>query len=237
MNKVLRDEQESTDMNNSWTLCKKSLYFFSSYLTQEDLSRFGRNYLQVGSYISDIFPGMGIRFIAIGDDVDTGNGSVDYDLMFPIKNIFNEYYPADCSRKVKQAFISKATNGEFIGSQAPYGYRKSQKDKHILEIDENTADTVKEIFRMAAYQGYGYNKIARVLTDRKIIAPAAYQAQQSGRSFSGNPYEWNLTTVYKLFENETYLGHLVSGKRRKLSFKSKRIVKQSEDKWIVQEYI
>ena len=199
----------------------------------KDLSRFGRNYLQVGNYLGDILPAMNVRFIAIGDNVDSASGNLDYDLMVPIKNIFNEHYPAECSRKTRQAFIAKAQSGEFIGSQAPYGYRKSKADKHVLEIDEATAPVVLEIFHMAAYNGYGYNKIARVLTERKVITPAAYQAQQAGREYPKDPYEWNLTTVWKMFENQTYLGHLVSGKRRKASFKSKRVIKQDEDQWIV----
>ena len=201
----------------------------------KDLSRFGREHLQVGNYLQVVLPDMGIRFIAIGDDVDSDRGGLDYDLMVPIKNIFNEYYPADCSRKTRQAFISKATNGEFIGSQAPYGYRKTQTDKHMLELDDKTAWVITWIFEMAAYQGYGYNKIARVLTERKIITPAAYQAQRAGRSYAKDPYEWNLASVSTILANETYLGHLVSGKRRIASFKNKKSVKQPEDKWIVVE--
>ncbi len=86
---------------------------------------------------------------------------------------------------------------------------------------------------MAAYHGYGYNKIARMPTERRIITPAAYQAQSAGRIYKKDPYEWNLATIYRMFENEAYLGHLISGKRRKESFKSKRIVKKPEDEWIV----
>ena len=201
----------------------------------KDLSRFGREHLQVGNYLQIVLPDMGIRFIAIGDDVDSERGSLDYDLMIPIKNVFNEYYPADCSKKTRQAFISKASNGEFIGSQAPYGYRKSQVDKHMLELDDQTAWVVTWMFEMAAYQGYGYNKIARVLTEKKIITPSAYQAKRSGRTFDKDPYEWNLTTVAKILDNQTYLGHLISGKRRIASFKNKREVKQPEEKWIVVE--
>ena len=201
----------------------------------KDLSRFGREHLQVGNYLQVVLPDMGIRFIAIGDDVDSDRGSLDYDLMIPIKNIFNEYYPADCSRKTRQAFVTKAANGEFIGSQAPYGYRKSEADKHMLEPDEQTAWVITWMFEMAAYHGYGYNKIARVLTERKIITPAAYQAQRSGRTYAKDPYEWNLCTVSKILANETYLGHLISGKRRIASFKNKKSVKQPEDKWIVVE--
>ncbi|MBR5365327.1 MAG: recombinase family protein [Clostridia bacterium] len=201
----------------------------------KDLSRFGREHLQVGNYLQMVFPNKHVRFIAIGDDVDSDRGSLDYDLMIPIKNIFNEYYPADCSRKTRQAFVTKAANGEFIGSQAPYGYRKSKEDKHILEPDEKTAGIITWIFEMAAYQGYGYNKIARVLTEKKIITPAAYQAQQAGRAYSREPTEWNLTTIYHIFSNETYLGHLVSGKRRIASFKNKKVIHKPEDEWIVVE--
>ena len=201
----------------------------------KDHSRFGREHLQVGNYLQVVLPEMGIRFIAIGDDVDSDRGSLDFDLMVPIKNIFNEYYPADCSRKTRQAFITKASNGEFIGAQAPYGYQKSQADKHVLELDDKTAWVITWMFELAAYQGYGYNKIARVLTERKIITPAAYQAERAGRSYAKDPYEWNLATVSKILANETYLGHLVSGKRRIASFKNKKVIKQPEDKWIVVE--
>ena len=201
----------------------------------KDLSRLGRNYIEVGKYIEDVFPEKGIRFVAIDDDVDSERENLDLDLMLPLKNIFNQYYPADCSRKTRQAFITKAKRGEFIGSQAPYGYRKTSEDKHVLEIDEETAPTVRWIFEMAAYHGYGYNRIARTLSERKVITPAALQAKRSGRSYDKDPYEWNLATIVKMAENRTYLGHLTSGKRRKASFKSKREIKQSEDKWIVNE--
>ena len=144
----------------------------------KDLSRLGRNYIEVGKYIEDVFPEKGIRFVAIGDDVDSERENLDLDLMLPLKNIFNQYYPADCSRKTRQAFITKAKRGEFIGSQAPYGYRKTSEDKHVLEIDEETAPTVRWIFEMAAYHGYGYNRIARTLSERKVITPAALQAKK-----------------------------------------------------------
>ena len=199
----------------------------------KDLSRFGRDYVRIGHYLSEYFPEHDIRFIAITEHVDTVRSNPDYDLMIPIKNVFNEFYPADCSHKVRQAFISKAKNGEFIGSQAPYGLKKCESDKHILEFDEETAPTVRWMFEMAAYHGYGYNKIARTLTQQKVITPAAYQAQKTGREYDKDPYEWNLATIYRMMENKTYLGHLISGKRRKLSYKSKKVVHQDEDQWIV----
>lgn len=199
----------------------------------KDLSRFGRNYLQVGSYISDIFPAMNVRFIAIGDDVDTERGDTDYDLMLPIKNVFNEYYPADCSKKTKQAFVTKALNGEYIGSFAVYGLLKSEEDKHVLVFNPETAPNVTWMFEMAAYQGYGYNKIALVLKEHKVLTPAAYRAQMLKRPYDKDPYDWNLTTVYKILNDKTYLGFLISGRRRKVSFKSKRIVRHDEEDWIM----
>ncbi len=199
----------------------------------KDLSRFGRNYIQVGLYISEILPQMNIRFIAIGDDVDTDRGDTDYDLMFPIKNVFNEYYPADCSRKTKQALIAKAMNGEYIGAFAVYGLLKSQENKHILELNNDVSHNVVWIFEMAAYQGYGYNKIASVLKENKILTPAAYRAKMLNRPYDKDPYDWNLTSVYKILNDKTYLGYLISGKRRKASFKSKRIIKYDEEDCIM----
>lgn len=203
----------------------------------KDLSRFGRNHVKVGSYLDEVLPNMGIRFIAVGDNVDSARTDFDYDLMIPIKNVFNEYYPADCSRKTRQALKAKAANGEYIAARAPYGYRKSKEDKHILEVDEITAPIVVEIFEMAAYQGYGYDKIARVLTERKVLAPMAYQAQQEGKTYRKDPCGWNLTTVYNMIRNQTYLGHCVNGKRRVASYKNKKVLKQSEDQWIVVENV
>jgi DNA invertase Pin-like site-specific DNA recombinase len=201
----------------------------------KDLSRLGRNYLETGKLIEDVFPELGVRFVALGDDVDTNRENLDLDLMLPMKNIFNQYYPADCSRKTRQALKTKAARGEFIGSQAPYGYKKSKADKHVLEIDENTAPTVRWIFESAAYQGYGFNKIARVLSEKQVLTPTAYNAKCKEREFPRNPYDWNLVTIKRMLENTTYLGTLVSGKRRKLSFKSKRITRMPEEKWIVIE--
>ena len=102
--------------------------------------------------------------------------------MIPIKNVFNEFYPADCSHKVKQAFVSKEKNGEFIGSQAAYGLKKCESDKHMLEFDEETAPIVRRMFEMAAYHGYGYNKIARALTQQKVITPAACLSSAKSRA-------------------------------------------------------
>lgn len=199
----------------------------------KDLSRLGRNYIETGKLIEETFPEIGVRFIAIGDDVDTGNDNVDFNLMMPIKNVFNQYYPADVSRKTRQAFKTKAMRGEFIGTNAPYGYRKSAEDKHVLLIDEATAPIVREMFEMVAYKGYGYNKIARELSKRQILTPTAYRCLREGKAFEKDPYDWNLVSVRRILENREYLGCIVNGKKKKLSFKSKKVIPIAEDKWII----
>ena len=203
----------------------------------KDLSRLGREHIMVGQYVQKTFPELGVHFLAIADDVDTSNVSRKQtdNIMTSVKNIFNELWPAETSDKVRSSFEVKAARGEFIGSQAPYGYVKSPDDKHVLIKDEQTAPIVQWIFEMAANQGYGYNKIANVLSERKIITPAALRAQRAGRSYSKDPYDWGLTTVYKMFENETYLGTVTSFKRRKVSYKTKREAYLPRENWSVNE--
>lgn len=199
----------------------------------KDLSRLGRNYIETCKLIEETFPEIGVRFIAIGDDVDTASENLDLDLMTPIKNVINQYYPADVSKKTRQAFKTKAMRGEFIGTNAPYGYRKSAEDNHVLEIDEVTAPIVREIFEMVAYKGYGYNKIARELSKRQILTPTAYRYQRNGKAYEKDPYDWNLVSVRRILENREYLGCIVNGKKKKLSFKSQKVIPVAEDKWIV----
>lgn len=201
----------------------------------KDLSRFGREHLMVGEYIERIFPEKGVRFLALYDDVDTSdvNRKQTDRIMTSVKNIFNELWPAETSDKVRNALEAMANRGEFIGSQAPYGYMKSPEDKHVLIIDEEYAPTVRWIFEMAANCGYGYNKIARVLSDRKIITPGALQAKRAGKKYEKDPFDWNLTTVHQMLKNETYIGTVTSFKRRKQSYKSDKMVKMPESEWTV----
>ena len=201
----------------------------------KDLSRFGRESTEVNTYVERYFPENGVHFTAIGDSIGIpSKGRVGFDawMQLHMKSFFNEYYPADTSFKVRQAFRAKAKKGEFIGSHAPYGLKKSPTDKHLLMIDEETAPIVKWIFEMAAYQGYGYNKIAKVLSERKVLTPMALRAQRTGVPYDKDPYEWNLATIVKMLDNREYIGNLVSGQRIKINFKSKKSIKTSEDEWI-----
>jgi DNA invertase Pin-like site-specific DNA recombinase/ssDNA-binding Zn-finger/Zn-ribbon topoisomerase 1 len=199
----------------------------------KDLSRLGREHIETDNYIEKYFPERNIRFVAIGDDYDSESKMQDLDFIVPMRNLFNQFYPADTSKKVRQAFRAKASRGEFIGAQAPFGYRKSDKDKHVLIIDEEVAPIVQRMFGLIAYHGYGFTKVAKLLSSEKILTPSAYQAQNSNREYSKNPYDWNLGSVRAIINNETYLGKLVSGKRSVMSFKNKRVIKKDREDWIV----
>jgi len=201
----------------------------------KDLSRLGREYIGVGKYIEEYFPERNIRFVAIGDDYDSECRKGDLDFIVPMKNLFNQFYPAECSRKVRQAFKAKASRGEFIGSQAPYGFKKSPEDKHVLLIDETTAPVIVRIFTLIAYHGYGYTKIARLFSQEKIPTPYALQRRNANKPCDKDPYDWNLGTISAIVHNETYLGNLVSGKREILSFKNKKVIKKDKGDWIVVE--
>jgi DNA invertase Pin-like site-specific DNA recombinase len=171
----------------------------------KDLSRLGRNHIETGRYIEEIFPQKGVRFIAVSDGVDSEMENMYSDIMTPMRNVMNEYYPADISRKTRLAFKTKAEHGEFIGTYAPYGYRKSAEDKHVLEPDEQTAPLIVEMFEMVAYKGFGYNKIAKVFREGKILTPSAYRAKLAGKPYHKDPYDWNMLTVRKMLENQAYL--------------------------------
>lgn len=199
----------------------------------KDLSRLGREHIETDNYIEKYFPERNIRFVAIGDDYDSESKMQDLDFIVPMRNLFNQFYPADTSKKVRQAFRAKASRGEFIGAQAPFGYKKSEKDKHVLIIDEETAPIVQRMFNLIAYQGYGFTKIAKQFSSERILTPSAYQARNSNREYSKNPYDWNLGSVRAIINNETYLGKLVSGKRSVMSFKNKRVIKKDREDWIV----
>ena len=201
----------------------------------KDLSRLGREHIETDNYIEKYFPDRNIRFVAIGDDYDSEYKMQDLDFVVPMRNLFNQFYPADTSKKVRQAFKAKASRGEFIGAQAPFGYRKSEKDKHVLIIDEEAAPIVQRIFNLIAYHGYGFTKVAKQFSSEKIMTPSAYQAQYSNRKCNKNPYDWNLGSVRAIINNETYLGKLVSGKRSVMSFKNKRVIKKDREDWIVVE--
>jgi len=196
----------------------------------KDLSRFGRNYIQVGQFTDYLFPMIGCRFIALNNGVDTANNDSSNDLM-PFLNLFNEFQSRDASKKIKAVKKACASNGMYLGCYAPFGYKKSPDDKHKFIIDETAATVVRKIFDYRC-QGYGYYKIAGFLNAEKLPTPRDYY-QQLGKP---NPYYsnhmWNDVTMKTIIRNEVYIGNMVQNKTGSLSYKnSKQITKPKED-WI-----
>ena len=200
----------------------------------KDLSRLGRDYLQTGYYTEVIFPEHDTRFIAINDNVDTAKGDNEF---APFKNIINEWYAKDCSRKVRSAFRTKALNGEYTGGYPAYGYRKDPEDRHHLIPDEH-APIVQPMFQMAL-EGETCFHIAKALETEQIPTPRAFLMDAYGKYRANervkHPYAWGKTTVRQILSNPIYLGHLVSQRYQTKSFKDKRIVPRPEDEWITVE--
>ena len=205
-----------------------------SVVCVKDLSRLGRDYLQTGYYTEVIFPEHDTRFIAINDNVDTAKGDNEF---APFKNIINEWYAKDCSRKVRSAFRTKALNGEYTGGYPAYGYRKDPENRHRLIPDEH-APIVQRMFQMAL-EGETCFHIAKALETEQIPTPRAFLMDTYGKYQANervkHPYAWAKTTVHQILSNPIYLGHLVSQRYQTKSFKDKRIVPRPEDEWITVE--
>ena len=200
----------------------------------KDLSRLGRDYLQTGYYREVVFPEHDTRFIAINDNVDTANGDNEF---APFKDIINEWYAKDCSRKVRSAFRTKALNGEYTGGYPAYGYRKDPEDRHRL-IPDDHAPIVQRMFRMAL-EGDTCFHIAKTLEAEQIPTPRAFLMDEHGKYKTNervkHPYAWGKTTVRQILSNPIYLGKLVSQRYKTKSFKDKKIVPRPEDEWITVE--
>ena len=192
-------------------------------LVVKDLSRFGRNYLQVGYYTEILFPKKGVRFIAINNSVDSANPT-DNDLT-PFLNIMNEWYAKDTSNKIKAVFKSRMEKGLRCSGSIPYGYKRTKDDKQQLLVDEPAAEVVRRIFRLAC-QGIGTTAIAEMLTADKVLIPAAYAAKTSPENCRHkeviDPYRWSATTVGYILDRQEYLGHTVLGKSICENFKTKQ---------------
>lgn len=192
-------------------------------LVVKDLSRFGRNYLQVGYYTEIVFPKKGVRFIAINNSVDSANPT-DNDLT-PFLNIMNEWYAKDTSNKIKAVFKSRMKNGLRCSGSIPYGYKRTKDDKQQLLVDEPAAEVVRSIFRLAC-QGMGVTTIAGIMTEEKNLIPSAYAAKHFPENCRhieiANPYQWNATTVGYILDRQEYLGHTVLGKSICENFKTKQ---------------
>lgn len=201
----------------------------------KDQSRFGRSYIEVGMYVEE-FKDKGVRFIAVDDGYDSMKS--DYDMMFPMRNVINEYYAREASKKTKSAKRAKAKEGQYIGSRPPFGYKLDPKDRHHLVIDEPAAETVRRIFRLAA-QGVGYNRMTKMFREEKLLTPIAYFNQHNPDYYKSDywrkDFDWHVTSIRVILDNEVYLGKLVYGKQKNKLMKSKEKVKCPRDEWIVVE--
>ena len=198
----------------------------------KDMSRLGRNYLQVGMYTDMIFPQRGVRFIAINDGVDSAQGDNDF---APLRNIFNEWMVRDTSKKIKAVFRSKGMSGKPITSQPVYGYLKGEDGRFI--VDEEAAPVVKQIFSLCL-AGNGPTKIARVLTEQQIPTPGTLEYRRTGstrRYYPDYPYKWATNTIVHILERKEYLGHTVNFKTEKVSYKVKSSVENPEEKQVIFE--
>ncbi|MCM1523674.1 MAG: recombinase family protein [Ruminococcus sp.] len=190
----------------------------------KDLSRLGRDYLKTGEYIEIIFPDYDVRYIAVNDSVDTFKSEND---MMVFRNVFNDFYAKDTSKKVKAVFKAKGQSGKPLG-KPPYGYKKSETDKNAWEIDEKSAEIVKRIFNMYI-GGYSVKKIALTLTSEKIPSPSARLKDDE------NSHIWGRTSVKSILQKIEYVGHTANFKTRRKSYKNKKKVYNPRSEWLIFE--
>ena len=200
----------------------------------KDMSRFGRDYLQVGFYTDMLFPDFGVHFIAVNDGVDSTRGENEFTA---IRNVFNEMYARDTSKKIRATWQSKGKSGEHLTTIPPYGYMKDPDNKKKWIIDEEAAAVVQQIFALCV-SGMGPTQIAKWLEKHEIYNPTAY-SQAKGRPVTNkptaNPYKWTNETVSRTLERIEYLGHTVNFKTRKQSYKSKKKLWNDPSEWVIFE--
>lgn len=196
----------------------------------KDLSRLGRNYLKTGELIEIIFPEYGVRYIAINDGVDTAGDDNEFT---PLRNWFNEFYARDTSKKIRAVKQAKAQKGERVNGEYPYGYLIDPENKNHLIPDPETAPIVKQIFAMYV-KGERTCTIQKWLSDNKVLTVGALRFRRTGQARYQNaslvPYAWPDKTLYDILTRQEYLGHTITGKTVKVSYKSKKIKKSPDEK-------
>lgn len=204
-----------------------------STIIVKDMSRLGRDYLKVGQCM-EILRKKDVRLIAINDNLDS---SIKEDDFAPFRNIMNEWYARDTSRKIRSSFKTKGKSGKPTSSTPPYGYMKSTEDKNKCIIDEEAAKVVRRIFNLTM-QGYGPYKISKILEEEKIDIPGYHQQKLGIGLFQKKefkyPYRWCSSTIASILTKQEYLGHTVNFKTRK-HFKDKKSKYVSSDKWLIFE--
>ncbi|QSX05944.1 recombinase family protein [Sedimentibacter sp. zth1] len=200
----------------------------------KDLSRLGRDYITTGQYTEIYFPEHSVRYIAINDAYDSDN---EYNDIAPFKNVINEMYARDTSKKIKTAFKARMKDGKYIANFAPYGYTKAEDNKNRLVPDPIASVVVKDIFAMAK-KGLRPIDIVRELESNNIMSPAVYKCTINSK-LNVDTYtkhkQWTSATITKILKNIVYLGHTAQGKSSKINFKSKVTVQTPKAEWIIVE--
>ena len=201
----------------------------------KDLSRFGRNYIEVGRYLEKLFPMLGIRFIAVNDNYDSLEADTAHDIVVPFKNLINDSYCRDLSVKIRSHLAIKRKKGEFIGAFACYGYLKDENNRNQLVVDTYAGQVVQDIFRMKI-NGMSQYRIADVLNEQGILSPMEYKKYLGSHfesSFKVNPKAvWTAKAVTRILTNEVYTGVLVQGKQTTPNHKVKVRQEVDETDWI-----
>ncbi len=204
----------------------------------KDLSRLGREYIETGKLLEEIFPSMGVRFISVNDGYDSSCPKQSDDIVIPVKNLMNETYCRELSYKLRRQFAVQRRNGEFLGAFASYGYCKSPDDKHKLIIDDYAAEIVRGIF-YSKIQGYSQQAIANTLNQDGVLAPSQYKSQCGYNYKSGFLTEavpkWSAVAVTRILTNRIYIGDLIQGKRGTPNFKIKKERLRKPEDWIIVE--
>ncbi len=197
----------------------------------KDLSRLGRDYIQTGYYLEQYFPRHNIRYIAVNDSIDTIKPNSGND-MTPFRAVFNDMYAKDISKKVRTALNTKKSQGKFIGSHAPYGYKKDTNDKNHLVIDDEAAIYVRQIFK-DFISGESIIGIAHKLTLNKVPTPSEYKKlAATQKTFKG---VWSDTMIKSILSNPTYVGNLTQNRTQKISYKVNKKMRLPENEWITVE--
>ena len=198
----------------------------------KDLSRMGRDYISMGEYIERIFPERGIRYIAINDDIDTLYETPGLEFL-QFKLMFNDYYLKDTSKKIRKIVKAKKEKGQFLGWKAVYGYKKDPNDKHKIIIDEEVRPIIERMFNLAL-DGKSPRQIANIFSDEHIPTPSVYA--NLNRGMRSTAYElWCPRTIEEMLINQTYIGNLTQGRRKKLGYKSKKEIRTPKEEWIIVE--
>ena len=204
----------------------------------KDLSRLGRNYIEVGNYIEQIFPIFNIRFIAINDVIDSFmNPASTNTILVPFKNLINDEYARDTSIKIRTSLNGKKKKGEFIGAFTAYGYLKDPKDKHKLIIDKSVEGIIRDIFNWNVNEGLGKIAICHRLNNLGILNPTGHKKLELEQNYNNcgiknNTYTWTPSTVRNILSNEIYVGNIVQGKRRTKSYKIHKIEMVPKEEWV-----